>query len=162
MVTHAAPDFDRRRARPTVERARRESTGEQETERGGSTVKFMCLVYNDDELLEAMPEAEFWAFSDAHVAVDEELKRDGRSLVAEALQPARTAQTVRVRAGRRHVTDGPYAEAKEQVGGIYLIEARDMEEAVAIAARIPSASVTGIEVRPVWELRRHAPRSGRP
>ena len=124
-------------------------------------MKFMCLVYNDDAALEAMPEAEFWAFSNAHVAVDEELKRSGHSLVAEALQPARTARTVRVRGGKTHVTDGPYAEAKELVGGIYLIEARDMEEATAIAARIPSASVTGIEVRPVWELRQHARRSGR-
>ena len=81
--------------------------------------------------------------------------------VAEALQPAKTAKTVRVRGGRRHVTDGPYAEAKELIGGIYLIEARDMDEAVEIAARIPSASVTGIEVRPVWDLRQHAERTGR-
>ena len=124
-------------------------------------MKFMCLVYNDDAALRAMPEADFWAFSDAHVAVDEELKRSGHSLLAEALQPPATARTVRVRGGKRHVTDGPYAEAKEQVGGIYLIEAGDIEEAVEIAARIPSASITGIEVRPVWELRTHAPRSGR-
>ncbi len=124
-------------------------------------MKFMCLVYNDDARLEAMPEAEFWSFSDAHVAVDEELKRSGHSLVAEALQPARIAKTVRVREGKLHVTDGPYAEAKEQVGGIYLIEAASMDEAVQIAARIPSASVTGIEVRPVWELREHAQRTGR-
>ena len=124
-------------------------------------MKFMCLVYNDDALLEAMPEAEFWSFSEAHVAVDEELRRSGHSLVAEALQPARTAKTVRVRGGKTHITDGPYAEAKEVVGGIYLIEANDMDEATAIAARIPSASVTGIEVRPVWSLREHAPRSGR-
>ena len=78
-------------------------------------MKFMCLVYNDDELLQAMPEQEFWAFSDAHVTVDEELKRSGHSILAEALQPARTAKTVRVRGGKRHVTDGPYAEAKEVV-----------------------------------------------
>lgn len=124
-------------------------------------MKFMCLVYNDDELLQAMPEQEFWAFSDAHVTVDEELKRSGHSILAEALQPARTAKTVRVRSGKRHVTDGPYAEAKEVVGGIYLLEARDLEEAIELAARIPSASVTGIEVRPVWELRTHEERAGR-
>ena len=124
-------------------------------------MKFMCLVYNDDAMLEAMPEAEFWAFSDAHVAVDEELKRSGHSLAAEALQPAKTARTVRVRGGMRHVTDGPYTEAKEVVGGIYLLEAEDMDEAIELAARIPSASVTGIEVRPVWELRAHADRAGR-
>jgi len=124
-------------------------------------MKFMCLVYNDDSLLEAMPEAEFWAFSDAHVAVDDDLRRSGQSLVAEALQPAATAKTVRVRGGKLHVTDGPYAEAKEVVGGIYLIEARDMDEAVSIAARIPSATVTGVEVRPVWQLREHGQRTGR-
>jgi hypothetical protein len=124
-------------------------------------MKFMCLVYNDDAMLEAMPQDEFWVFSDAHVAVDEEFKRSGHSLAAEALQPAKTAKTVRVRGGKRHVTDGPYAEAKEVVGGIYLIEAEGMDEAVELAARIPSASVTGIEVRPVWELRTHADRAGR-
>ncbi|MFL5334582.1 MAG: YciI family protein [Geminicoccaceae bacterium] len=124
-------------------------------------MKFMCLVYNDDSLLEAMPEDEFWAFSNAHVAVDEELKRSGHSLLAEALQPAGTAKTVRVRGGKAHVIDGPYAEAKEVVGGIFLIEADNMDEAVAIAARIPSAAVTGIEVRPVWQLREHAQRTGR-
>ena len=124
-------------------------------------MKFMCLVYNDDAMLEAMPEAEFWSFSDAHVAVDEELKRSGHSLLAEALQPAKTAKTVRVRDGKRHVTDGPYAEAKEVVGGIYLLEAKDLDEAIELAARIPSASVTGIEVRPVWDLRTHADREGR-
>lgn len=124
-------------------------------------MKFMCLVYNDDELLQAMPEQEFWAFSDAHVTVDEELKRSGHSILAEALQPARTAKTVRVRGGKRHVTDGPYAEAKEVVGGIYLLEARDLDEAIELAARIPSASVTGIEVRPVWELRTHEQRADR-
>jgi hypothetical protein len=124
-------------------------------------MKFMCLVYNDDEMLEAMPKDEFWAFSDAHVAVDEDLKRSGHSLAAEALQPAKTAKTVRVRGGKAHVTDGPYAEAKEVVGGIYLLEAKDIDEAVELAARIPSASVTGIEVRPVWELRTHEERSGR-
>ena len=74
---------------------------------GGTSMKFMCLVYNDDAQLEAMPEAEFWSFSEAHVAVDEELRRSGHSLVAEALQPPWTAKTVRVRGGRRTSPTGP-------------------------------------------------------
>ena len=124
-------------------------------------MKFMCLVYNDDALLEAMPEAEFWAFSDAHVAVDEELGAADIRWWPRPCSRPRPPRRCACAAAGTHVTDGPYAEAKEVVGGIYLIEADDMDEAVAIAARIPSASVTGIEVRPVWELRSHAPRGGR-
>ena len=115
-------------------------------------MKFMCLVYNDDAMLEAMPEAEFWAFSDAHVAVDEELKRSGHSLAAEALQPAKTAKTVRVRGGKRHVTDGPYAEAKEVVGGYWMIQTRSKEEAVEWARRCPGNDGDIIEVRRVFEM----------
>jgi hypothetical protein len=124
-------------------------------------MKFLCLVYNDEEKLRAMSPSEFEAFSDEHVAVDEELKASGHSILAEALQPAHTAKIVRVRDGRLSTTDGPFAETKEQVGGFYLLEARDMDEAVQLAARIPSARLTTIEVRPIWELRRHAPREWR-
>ena len=87
----------RDRQRPSITRR----TAAARIDRRRVTMKFMCLVYNDDAMLEAMPEAEFWAFSDAHVAVDEELKRSGHSLAAEALQPAKTAKTVRVRGGKR-------------------------------------------------------------
>jgi hypothetical protein len=124
-------------------------------------MKYLCLVYNDEEKLGAMPEGEFEAFSDEHVALDEELKESGHSIVAEALQPVHTATTVRVRNGKLSTTDGPFAETKEQLGGIYLIEAGGMDEAIQLAARIPSAQIGSIEVRPVWELRQHAPRAWR-
>ena len=124
-------------------------------------MRFLCLVYDDEEALTAMPEAEFEAFSDAHVAVDEALKRSGHSILAEALQPVRTAKTVRIRDGKLQTTDGPFAETKEQLGGFYLIEAKDMSEAVEMAARIPSARVGSIEVRPLWDLRAREPRADR-
>jgi hypothetical protein len=128
---------------------------------GEVSMKYLCLVYSEETALEAMPEGEFWAFSDEHVALDEELKKSGHSIVAEALQPAHAAKTVRVRDGRLSTTDGPFAETKEQLGGIYLIEASDLDEAIQVASRIPSARIGSIEVRPVWELRRHAPRAWR-
>ncbi len=124
-------------------------------------MKYLCLVYNDEETLAAMSESEFDAFSDEHVALDEELKKSGHSIVAEALQPAHTATTVRVRNGRLSSTDGPFAETKEHLGGIYLINAGDLNDAIQVAARIPAARVGSIEVRPVWELRQHAPRAWR-
>jgi hypothetical protein len=128
-------------------------------EEGG--MKYLCIVYNDEEKLRAMSASEFESFSDEHVALDEELKKSGHSVAAEALQPAHTAATVRIRDGKLSTTDGPFAETKEQLGGIYLIEAGDMDEAIQIAARIPSAQIGSIEVRPVWELREHAPRAWR-
>jgi hypothetical protein len=106
-----------------------------------------------------MPKREFEEFSDEHVAVDEELRSSGHSIAAEALQPAHTAMTVRIRNGKMSATDGPFAETKEQLTGFYLIEARDLNHAVQAAARIPAARVGSIEVRPVWDLRRHEPRA---
>jgi hypothetical protein len=128
---------------------------------GEGSMKYLCLVYSEETELEAMPEGEFETFSDEHVALDEELKKSGHSIVAEALQPVHTATTVRVRNGKLSTTDGPFAETKEQLGGFYLIEASDQDEAIQVAARIPSARIGSIEVRPVWELRQHAPRAWR-
>jgi hypothetical protein len=122
-------------------------------------MNYLCLVYIEETALNAMPEGEFEAFSDEHVALDAELRRSGHSIAAEALQPVHTATTVRVRDGRLFVTDGPFAETKEQLLGFYLIEAEDGTEAVRVASRIPSARVGSIEVRPVWDLRQHEPRA---
>ncbi len=124
-------------------------------------MKYLCLVYSEEKVLDAMPKSEFEVFSDEHVAVDEELRKSGHSLVAEALQPVHTATTVRVRNGKLSTTDGPFAETKEQLGGFYLIEARDLNDAIQAAARIPAARLGSIEVRPVWDLRRHEPRDRR-
>jgi hypothetical protein len=124
-------------------------------------MKYLCLVYSEEAKLLAMPASEFEVFADAHVAVDEELKKSGHSILAEALQPVHTAKTVRVRDGRLSTTDGPFAETKEQLGGFYLIEAKDLNDAIEAAARIPSASVGSIEVRPLWDLRQHEPRARR-
>ena len=106
-------------------------------------MKYLCLVYMEEHTLTSVPDAECMAFGQS---------LDARRIAAEALQPVRSARTVRVREGRVTVTDGPFAETKEQLAGFYLIEARDHDEAVEIAARIPPARVGSIEVRPVREL----------
>lgn len=108
-------------------------------------MKYLCLVYGEEKSFEAMP--------DEHcVAFDEDLRARGQCLASEALEPVRTAATVRVRDGKASVVDGPFAETKEQLAGFYLIDARDMEEAIRIAAEIPPAQVGSIEVRPIRQL----------
>ena len=124
-------------------------------------MKYLCLVYSEEAALAAMSKSEFEVFSDEHVVVDEDLKKSGHSLVAEALQPAHTATTLRVRNGRLSTTDGPFAETKEQLTGFYLVEARDLNEAIQCAARIPAARIGSIDVRPIWDLRKHEARDWR-
>ena len=115
-------------------------------------MKYLCMVFTEERLLETMPRDEFDGFVREHSALDDELKSTGQFVNANALQPAHTATTVRVRQGKISVTDGPFAETKEQLTGFYLVEARDLNEAIQIAARVPSARVGSVEVRPVWEL----------
>ena len=115
-------------------------------------MKYLCLVYYDERTLEAMPESEFEVFTDEHFALDEELRKGGQCIVAEALQPVHTSTTVRVRNGKLSTTDGPFAETKEQLAGFYLIDARDLNEAIHVASRIPPARVGSVEVRPIREL----------
>jgi hypothetical protein len=106
-------------------------------------MKYVCLVYMEDHT----------AVADRECADCGAQLRAGQKLIAaEALQPVAASKTVRVRQGRMLVTDGPFAETKEQLAGFYLIDARDEDEALAIAARIPPARVGSIEVRPVREL----------
>src|SRR5579871_2920178 len=108
-------------------------------------MKYLCLVYSEERLLENVP--------DAHcVAYDAGLRENGQCIASEALHPVQTATTVRVRNGRMAVTDGPFAETKEQLAGFYLIEARDLNEAIQVASRIPPAREGSVEVRPVREL----------
>jgi hypothetical protein len=108
-------------------------------------MKFACLVYLEDEKLRAVPDSECMACGVA-------FKDSGVLVSAEALQPVRTARTVRIRNGTASITDGPFAETKELLAGFYLIEAKDMDEALAMAAKIPPAREGSIEVRPVREL----------
>ena len=98
---------------------------------------------------------------DAHLDYDDVLRRSGHFILGQALQSTETAVTVRVRNGKLSVTDGPFAETKEQLAGIILIEAPDLDDALQVAAKIPSARLGTIEVRPVWELTRSEPRSRR-
>jgi hypothetical protein len=124
-------------------------------------MKYLCLVYDDEKNLEVMSESEFGGLVGECLAADEELRKGGHVIASEALQPVHTATTVRVRSGHVSVTDGPFAETKEQLGGFFLIEARDLNEAIQVASRIPSARLGSIEVRPVWEIRQHEPRARR-
>jgi hypothetical protein len=110
-------------------------------------VKYLCLVYLEQEKLRAVPDHECIACGDG-------FRSSGRLLAAEALEPVATAATVRVRNGELSVTDGPFAETKEQLAGFYLIEARDLNEAIQAASKIPPAREGSVEVRPVRELDR--------
>ncbi|MEX2495207.1 MAG: YciI family protein [Woeseia sp.] len=112
-------------------------------------MKYLCLVYCDESKLHSLPDGP--EDSECH-AYGQVLAESGHSVAAEALQPVSTAATVRVRNGNVFVTDGPFAETKEQLAGFYLIESRDLNEAIQLASKIPPARVGSIEVRPVRQL----------
>ena len=115
-------------------------------------MKFMFMIYHDEDDLDALPQAEMQALVDSVLDYDDKIRGSGHYIVSNALQRARTARTIRVRGGKVSTTDGPFAETKEQLGGFFLIEARDMDEACEVASRFPPARVAIIEVRPVQEL----------
>lgn len=115
-------------------------------------MKYLCLIYLDGKMLDAMPEPEMSALNARHLAFNEELLAGGRFIEAEALEPPACGTTVRIRNGKVAVTDGPYAETKEMVAGFYFIEARDLNEAIQVASRIPAAPLGAVEVRPCRDL----------
>jgi hypothetical protein len=115
-------------------------------------MQFLCVVYIDGNRMGVLSEGEQATLDRNSVAFDKSLMESGHYLGANALQPPETAKTVRVTGTRRSVTDGPFAETKEHLGGYLLIEANDMDEAVEIAARIPVGQYGCIEVRPVMKL----------
>lgn len=115
-------------------------------------MKYLCLIYFEEETLEALPESRLGAIAGECLEYEEELQRSGHFITAEALESVQTATTVRVRDGRVSVTDGPFAETKEQLGGFFLIDARDLNEAIRIASKLPQAPFGSIEVRPTREL----------
>jgi hypothetical protein len=115
-------------------------------------MKYLCIVYAEEHAFDALSESELVSLDESSLANDEELRRSGHLIVAQALQPVATATTVRVRSGRMSATDGPFAETTEQLGGFVFIEARDLNEAIEIAGRMPMAKVGSVEVRPVLDL----------
>lgn len=114
-------------------------------------MKYMLLIYHDEQAWNAFSEAQRQQTYGEYRELIEKLQSDGKFVAGNQLQPVTTASTVRVRDGEMLVTDGPFAETREQVGGFFIIEANDLEEAKAIAARIPSARMGAIEVREVVE-----------
>jgi len=116
-------------------------------------MKFMFMIHHDENELDAMPPEERQALIDGALDYTEDLRQSGHYIVSNALQSTRTARTIRVRGGKVLTTDGPFAETKEQIGGFFLIDARDMDEACRIASRFPPARVGVVEVRPVRELK---------
>jgi hypothetical protein len=115
-------------------------------------MKYLCLIYFDEEQLNAMPAKEMSDLNAAHLDFNDGLRESGHFITAEALEPARASKCVRLRGGKASITDGPFTESKELVAGFYLLEAADMEEALEIASRIPSAPLATIEVRPARQL----------
>ncbi|MGH7567124.1 MAG: YciI family protein [Gemmatimonadota bacterium] len=115
-------------------------------------MRYLCLIYNQEKNLDALSKREWEGLAGEYFAFTEEIRESGHHRSGEGLQPVRTATTVRVRNGVVSTTDGPFAETKEQLGGFYLIEARDLNDAIQVAAKIPSALMGSIEVRPIMEF----------
>ncbi len=129
-------------------------------------MKYLCMAYEEEGKLNALSEHEWHALRKETLDYVERLRTSGRLILTHPLQSATTASTVRIRDGKLSVTDGPFAETKETLGGFFLIEAKDIQEAIAIAADWPSARIGSIEVRPIedglkMDRRYHpAPRPG--
>jgi hypothetical protein len=115
-------------------------------------MQYLCLIYEDEKEWERLPPAESEKIFGEFFAYTDSIKKSGHYIGGNALQPTHTATTVRVRQGKVAATDGPFAETKEQLGGYYLLKARDLNEAIQLAARIPGARFGCVEVRPVLEL----------
>ncbi len=115
-------------------------------------MKYLCLIYNQESNVSGLSPQENQTLMGEYFQFTTDIRNSGHYLGGEALQPVSTATTVRVRNGRISTTDGPFAETKEQLGGFYFIEARDLNDALQVAARIPSARMGAIEVRPVVDF----------
>jgi hypothetical protein len=116
-------------------------------------MKYLCLVFYDEKKLDALSQSDSDTLDVASLAYDEVLRKNGHFLSAQALQSVHASTTVRVRNGKVSVTDGPFAETNEQIGGFILIEAKDLNEAIQVASKIPAARLLGgVEVRPIKEL----------
>ena len=112
-------------------------------------MQYLLLIYDQESIWKDMPAAEAGALHAEYMAFTADIRKSGPLIAGDALQSVTTATTVRVRDGKTQMTDGPFAETREQLGGYYLIEAKDLDEASKIAARIPSAKIGSIEIRPI-------------
>src|SRR6476620_2876820 len=117
---------------------------------GGMRMKYMMLIYADEQVWTEPERQECYTES---AQLCQTLSSQGKYISASPLQPVATATSVQVRGGKRLVTDGPFAETREQLGGYYLIDANDLDEAIRIAERVPVAKVGTIEIRPVLEIK---------
>ena len=118
-------------------------------------MKYLCLIYHVEAEIDALPAGEHAAIVDEVLDYREELRQSGHYVVSSRLEPTQTATTIRVRNGKMSITDGPFAETKEQLGGFYLIDARDLNDAIRLAARLPPARFGSIEVRPLKSFSEH-------
>ena len=115
-------------------------------------MKYLCLIYSDRSRIDAMAAGDQKAIMGEYAAFTEGIRKSGHYLGAERLAPVQRARTLRSRNGKLSTTDGPFAETKEQLGGFYLIDAGDLDEATQIASKIPGTRLGSIEVRPIMEL----------
>jgi hypothetical protein len=115
-------------------------------------MQYLLLIYEEEKIWTTMPEAERMAIFQEYRAYTEKIQASGHWKGGAPLQPTHTATTVRVRTGKVSTTDGPFAETREQLGGFYLVEAKDLDEATRLAAEIPGAKLGSIEVRPIMPI----------
>ena len=115
-------------------------------------MKYVCLVYGEENIFHAMAPQELAELDASSIAHDRALEREGRLVIAQALQSVRTSKTVRRRGGKTLVTDGPFAETKEQLLGFVMIEADSLEEALDVAGAVPCAGIGSVEVRAVYTV----------
>jgi hypothetical protein len=115
-------------------------------------MKYLCLVVLDEKKLDALSNKESEELDDESLAYDDVLRKGGHFLAAQALESVQAATTLRLRNGKVSITDGPFAETHEQIGGFILMEARDLNEAIQLASKIPVMRLGAIEVRPIKEL----------
>jgi hypothetical protein len=115
-------------------------------------MKYLCLIYENEGAWESYSKEQVDAVLGEYHQFTADVQKSGHLLGGEALQPTQTATTVRVRNGKVSATDGPFAETKEQLGGYYLIEAKDLNDAIQVAGRIPGAKHGSVEVRPIMSF----------
>jgi len=114
-------------------------------------MRYLCLIYPEEAALNALSERDYAAIIEEVLAYREELRLSGHYIASSPLQPVEATTTLRVRNGKVAITDGPFVETKEQLGGFYLIEATDLNDAIRVAAKMPPARLGSIEVRPLRE-----------